>query len=120
MKTTVLWNIFDGKGGFPNIVAELDWTTQWGRSYEDIIFDHARYKIRDKDVGMRVRHIEFVSKGKIGDRPYRDYNVTYNVKTIDLHRLGSGFKVSGIPSGNEDDNNEQITKRIRIFRERED
>jgi len=114
MNATVHWTIFDGLDGFPNIIAELNWSEQSGRSYEDVIMAHATQKLSDKSFGMTIRAITLLDKGRIGDMPYRDFEVTYKVKR---HLQRSPLlKVSWLESGHPDDAKEQlVTKIIRVF-----
>ena len=116
MKATVHWNIFDGRGGFPNINAELDWSDQEGRSYRDTIIGHAELKLSDKEFAMQLVNIEEVGMGKIRGSLYKDFDVSYKIK----HHLPRGwhYKASFVPSGHPDDKKEPIIKKnIRVFRQ---
>lgn len=116
MNANVHWTIFDGRDGFPNIVAELNWSEQNGKGYRDVIMAHADQKLSDKSFGMTIIEIAETDKGKIGDTPYRDYDVTYKIKRHLPKRLAGIGKANWLESGHPDDAKEKlITKNIRVF-----
>jgi hypothetical protein len=76
MRYTVHWSVNDGRGGYPNIIAGLDFTDTRCRSYVEAIRVHAKIKGVKKILSISETH----SKGKINGRPYRDYLVGYTAK----------------------------------------
>lgn len=94
----VHWKVNDGRLGYPNIVAELDWQSIFCRSYEEAIRAHAKM--------MGVRKIVSISamngKGKIRGRNYRDFLVSYPNKGVTEDKA---LYISG----------ELVSKTIRVF-----
>lgn len=73
---TVYWEVNDGRHGYPNIVADLDWTDQFCRSYEKAIRQHAA----DKGIEGQIYIHDTGDKGKIRGRNYGDFEVEYPAK----------------------------------------
>ncbi|MCO5387776.1 MAG: hypothetical protein NHB14_20635 [Desulfosporosinus sp.] len=78
MLYTVHWEVNDGRNGYPNIVADLNWSDISCRSYEEAVRTHAKIK----DVSKIISISETNSKGKINGRSYRDYLVSYLGKNV--------------------------------------
>lgn len=74
----VYWRVNDGRQGYPNIVAELDWSSIFCRSYEEAIRAHAKMRGVRKIVSISATN----SKGKIRGRSYRDFLVSYPNKAV--------------------------------------
>lgn len=94
----VHWKVNDGRCGYPNITAELDWSEIFCRSYREAIMAHARIK----GVNRILSISETNSKGKIRGRSYRDFLVNYLAKDITAEKE---FYVGG----------EVVSKIIRVF-----
>lgn len=98
MLYTVHWEVNDGRCGYPNIQADLNWSDIFCRTYEEAIRAHARMK----DVRKILSISATTSKGKIRDRHYRDFKVDYLAKDVDTEKE---LYLSG----------EMVSKIIRVF-----
>lgn len=78
MLYTVHWEVNDGRNGYPNIVADLNWSDIGCRTYEEAIRVHAKIKDVHKILSISATN----SKGKINGRSYRDYLVSYLAKSV--------------------------------------
>lgn len=78
MLFTVHWIVNDGRCGYPNIVADLSWSDQECKSYEEAIRSHAK----QKDVNNLFNVSATYTRGKINGRCYRDFFVQYVAKNI--------------------------------------
>lgn len=74
----VHWKVNDGRNGYPNIQAELDWSEIFCRSYREAITAYAKMKGVRKMVSISATY----SKGKIRGRNYRDFFVSYPNKNV--------------------------------------
>lgn len=101
MLYTVYWSVNDGRFGYPNIQADLDWSDISCGTYEQALRAHAESK--------SVRKILSISetmgpgrKGKINGRNYRDFLVDYLAKDVTEEKE---FYVGG----------EVVSKMVRVF-----
>lgn len=78
MLYTVHWEVNDGRYGYPNIQADLNWSDIFCRTYEEAIRAHARMKDVSKILSISATN----SKGKINGRSYRDFLVKYLNKNV--------------------------------------
>lgn len=74
----VHWKVNDGRYGYPNIQADLDWSSIFCRTYEEAIRAHAKIKDVRKILSISATN----SKGKINGRCYRDFLVNYLAKGV--------------------------------------
>ena len=100
MKFTVHWPVNDGRYGYPNIVAELNWSDVDCKSYRQAMQEHAKQKGVPKILSIS----ETVGgKGKISGQSYRDFYVSYIAKNAPIEKE---LYVSG----------EVVAKTVRVFR----
>ncbi|KAF5043471.1 hypothetical protein DSECCO2_501920 [anaerobic digester metagenome] len=82
---TVYWEVNDGRFGYSNITAELDWSGVFCRSYIQAIREHA-----NKRNVLKILSISETmgkgSKGKINGQNYRDFFVTYLSKNVTFEK----------------------------------
>jgi len=77
MRYTIHWSVNDGRDGYPNIAADLNWSMQNAQSYYRAIQYHACHKdVYCMAPGLKIKEI---GRGKIRN-PYRDFEVTYASK----------------------------------------
>lgn len=98
MTYTVHWEVNDGRNGYPNIVADLNWSDVGCKTYLEAIKAHAKIK----DVRKILSISETTSKGKINGRSYRDFLVKYLAKDVTKEKE---FYIEG----------EVVSKIIRVF-----
>jgi hypothetical protein len=94
----VHWEVNDGKYGYPNIQADLNWSDIGCRTYEEAIRAHAKIKGVRKILSISATN----SKGKINGRSYRDFLVSYLAKDVTEEKE---LYISG----------EVVSKEIRVF-----
>jgi len=78
MLYTVHWRVNDGRCGYSNIQADLDWSDIFCKTYKEAIKVHAQ----QKDVRKIISISDTNSKGKINGRCYRDFLVSYLNKNV--------------------------------------
>lgn len=101
MTYTVHWEVNDGRNGYPNIQADLNWSDVQCRSYEEAIREHANVKGVNKILSIS-EVIGKGSRGKMNGRSYRDFMVEYLAKNV----VGDKeFYIGG----------EVVSKEIRVF-----
>lgn len=101
MLYTVHWAVNDGRNGYPNIQADLEWSDIQCRTYKEAVRAHAN----KKDVRKILSISETMgkgSKGKINGQNYRDFLVTYLAKNVIVEKE---FYLAG----------EVVSKIIRVF-----
>lgn len=101
MTYTVHWEVNDGRCGYPNIQADLNWSDIECRKYTDAIRTHAKIKGVNKILSISET-IGRGSKGKIRGRSYRDFLVEYLAKDVTEEKA---MYISG----------EVVSKVIRVF-----
>lgn len=81
MTYTVHWEVNDGRNGYPNIQADLNWSDIQCRKYEEAIRAHAYIKGVNKILSISETTGKG-SRGKINGRSYRDFMVQYLAKDV--------------------------------------
>jgi len=92
MLYTVYWKINDGRYGYPNIEAELNWGSYKAQSYIAAIHEHAARHNVNLDINSPLVKKE-TNRGKIRGQNYREYIVSYLGKDIDNTRMDTEIRV---------------------------